>query len=437
MNENYDVVVVGGGVAGLTAASELTEAGCSVAVLEARPRLGGRLFSGDFAPGEATVEFGGAYLALDQQPVLRDLIERTGTAVTKRISAAKSSMVVNGTPRQLSELDPEVLLQLERIAFRIMAAADRFSLDKPVWEQDISDLDVPLADFLEQETGRTEATDLVAGFFTQLAGTEADTVSALWPLGLVAWRGKSLLAMLSSRIFEFETGSADFIARLAAGAGDVVLDTAVASITETAAGVRVTSACGRNWGAERVIVAAPVNTLAQIDFSPGLPAEMREYLSLGHPGAGAKILMRVSGMRGPVNVTGLSGGFRHLTTVRDEGETLLLAGFGLRSELDTDDPRALESALQEMLPGARLEHHSAHDWGADPWSRGTWMVFRPGEALRVPALFNAGHGRVSFAGSDVADQWAGNIEGAARSGRRAATRVIDTRASEHERGART
>lgn len=425
MNEKREVLVVGGGVAGLAAASELRRAGRDVLLLEARGRLGGRLCSGELGADGSSVEFGGAYLALDQQPALRALIERTGTAVTPRLAADRSGWIIDGTARGLGELAPGTLLEIERLAFRIMAAADRFSLDRPVWEQDVADLDIPLVEFLEAESGRTAATDLVAGFFTQLAGAESSEVSALWPLGLVAWRQKSLLAMLGSRIFEFAEGSADFIGRLAAEAGEILLGEAVTGIDGSDREVRVTTASGRSWSAEQVIVAAPVNTLAGLRIQPSLPGELDEYLSLGHPGRGVKVLMRVAGLDGTVSVTGLTRGFRHVTTVAMSGGVATLAGFGLAAELDTGDHDALEAALRALVPEARLLSHASHDWAADPWSRGTWMVYRPGEARRVPELLNRVYGRIRFAGSDAADQWAGNIEGAARSGRRAAEGVLE------------
>jgi monoamine oxidase len=65
---------------------------------------------------------------------------------------------------------------------------------------------------------------------------------------------------------------------------------------------------------------------------------------------------------------------------------------------------------------------TGHDWWRDEYSRGTWSVFRPGQLTVLPAL-QARHGRVVFAGSDVADGWNGFMDGAVESGLRAARSV--------------
>ena len=109
--------------------------------------------------------------------------------------------------------------------------------------------------------------------------------------------------------------------------------------------------------------------------------------------------------------------------VLDDGSQLPV-GFGPDAErLRPDDDPKVRRAFAERLPaGVEIVAVTGHDWWRDEFSRGTWSVFRPGQLGALPAL-QAPHGRVVFAGSDVADGWNGFMDGAIESGLRAARSV--------------
>ena len=75
--------------------------------------------------------------------------------------------------------------------------------------------------------------------------------------------------------------------------------------------------------------------------------------------------------------------------------------------------------MRAFLPGAELLDHTAHDWAGDPYARGTWNHFRPGQVMRYETALRAGEGRLVFAGSHTALLWPGFIDGAVESGLRA------------------
>jgi monoamine oxidase len=103
----------------------------------------------------------------------------------------------------------------------------------------------------------------------------------------------------------------------------------------------------------------------------------------------------------------------------DDG-TQLLIGFGPDAELcDPSDLAVLQRQLDELLPGYELLDATAHDWLADEFSRGTWAIHRPGWYQHHHAAMRVQDGRVVLAGSDLADGWAGFIDGAIESGLRA------------------
>jgi monoamine oxidase len=91
--------------------------------------------------------------------------------------------------------------------------------------------------------------------------------------------------------------------------------------------------------------------------------------------------------------------------------------------LPATDVAAVQRQLDEILPGYEVLACTAHDWLADPHSRGTWAIHRPGWYEHHHAAMGTVEGRVVLAGSDIANGWAGFIDGAIESGFRAGARA--------------
>ena len=112
-------------------------------------------------------------------------------------------------------------------------------------------------------------------------------------------------------------------------------------------------------------------------------------------------------------------GFLHTDELLDDG-TQVLIGFGPDAARgDADDPASVQRQLDELVDGYEVVGAAAHDWLADEFSRGTWAIHRPGWYTRYHAECRRPEGSVVLAGSDLADGWAGFIDGAIESGLRA------------------
>jgi monoamine oxidase len=79
----------------------------------------------------------------------------------------------------------------------------------------------------------------------------------------------------------------------------------------------------------------------------------------------------------------------------------------------------MQASLDQTLPGYEVLDATAHDWLADEFSRGTWAIHRPGWYEHHHAAMRRPEGNVILAGSDLANGWAGFIDGAIESGLRA------------------
>jgi monoamine oxidase len=146
-------------------------------------------------------------------------------------------------------------------------------------------------------------------------------------------------------------------------------------------------------------------------FQPHVFAEMTRYgISFQTPPEPA---------RGDHPVT-----FLETQKVLADGSQVLVAFGPDAQRLSPDDEPAVRRVIDELLPpGAETVAVAGHDWFRDEFSRGTWSVYRPGQLSGAHAVLQAPHGRVVFAGSDLADGWNGFIDGAIESGLRAARSV--------------
>jgi monoamine oxidase len=109
----------------------------------------------------------------------------------------------------------------------------------------------------------------------------------------------------------------------------------------------------------------------------------------------------------------------------DDDGTQLMIGFGPDAErCDATDRAAVQGQLDAILPGYELLGATAHDWLADEFSRGTWAIHRPGWYEHHHAAMRRPEPGLVFAGSDLADGWAGFIDGAIESGLRAGAAAV-------------
>jgi monoamine oxidase len=217
-------------------------------------------------------------------------------------------------------------------------------------------------------------------------------------------------------------GTGALLRAIASGAEfEVRLETPVASVRAAPERVEVETHAGEVLAASAAVVAVPLNVLGSIAFEPALSEGKQQGIALGQASRGVKIFIRARGE--PVLQNAIRPGhpFGYLDTelLLADG-TQLQIGFGIDAEsCDASDPAGVQRALDDILPGYELVGATAHDWLADPYARGTWAIHRPGWYTSFHAELQRPEGRVVLAGSDLADGWAGFIDGAIESGLRA------------------
>jgi monoamine oxidase len=204
---------------------------------------------------------------------------------------------------------------------------------------------------------------------------------------------------------------------------ELVLEAPIVSVTQTTDGVTVQTggAEPQEHHAAVAVVTLPLNCLADVRFDPplleGKTAASRER----HAGHGSKVWALVR--EAPAGYFGLGwadgAGFDFVGTEEITPDGALLVCFSPDPALARAGSDEVERAIRAFLPGAELLGHTAHDWEGDPYARGTWNHFRPGQVMRYETALRAGEGRLVFAGSHTAILWPGFIDGAVESGLRA------------------
>jgi len=426
-SRTYDVIVIGAGFAGVTAARDLGSAGRSVVVLEARDRLGGRTWYRPFSTTTQNVEIGGTWVAPRWQPQVGREIERYGIDIVESPAPESFAWSLAGD-RSSSPLPipVEEWLDFERAIVHIDTSAARIRFGAaPLDQKGLENLDIPFEQWLDaiQVSGKTRDFLLAwAGFFF---GNHPSQVSALHILSWVAGFENSAVGWYVGVSEKLGKGTKGLIEAMADDSkAEIRLGCPVRSIGDTGECVSVTTRDGDSCSASAVVLATPLNTWSDISFSPALGEAKTAAAAEKHAGQSVKVWALAKNVEGNFYGVGWDTALKWVATEYTVPEGSLLVGFGCSpDDLDVTNSDEVARAIKEFLPNAEVLATDAHDWNADEFSQGTWMAYRPGQVMRFATALQETEGRIAFAGSDLASGWAGWIDGAIESGSRAARDV--------------
>ncbi|GAA0483351.1 flavin monoamine oxidase family protein [Microbacterium aurantiacum] len=449
MNEvTRDVVIVGAGAAGLTAAHELRKAGLSVAVLEARERVGGRLWT-DVIDG-AMLEIGGQWVSPDQE-VLKETIAELGLETYSRYREGESVYINAAGERtlftgEIFPVKPETEKELVRLIDKLDAMVAETDPDRPWDRPDAEELDrISFEAWLEQETDDQEARDNIALFIAGAMLTKpAYAFSALQALLMAASAGSfSHLVDADYILDERVVGGLQQVPLLLAErlGDDVFLEQPVTEVKTAGDGVTIVTDNGMVVRARYVILAHAPILYPWIEFDPPLPRlkqQLHQHISMGFVikvhAVYDRPFWRDKGLSGTAfSPYELSHEAYDNTNHGDERGTLV----GFVSDRNADDlfrvsaeerkERILASLANYFGPEAKdpLVYYES-DWGAEEWTRGAYAAsFDLGGLTRYGADLRTPVGPIHFACSDMAGAGYQHVDGAIRMGRLVAQNILD------------
>ena len=437
--EPVDVIVVGGGLAGLTAARRLRGAGRSVHLIEARDRLGGRVHSTRLPKG-LTIDLGAQFLA-DRQSRMQALVKEAGLHL-HRVEHKGDALWPDepNSPFMRKPPDNVPLSFFEKID--VLLSEDEF-------ERKIKHLDGPSSLALDRQDATTFIRSMTwlsgtADFFMGAIGDDLclppATISAYELLSQV--RGIGGLEGHGSAEGAYLPGGAGAIVDYLSKdlEGHVVSGAAVQSVAQDADGVRVKTARG-TYQARRVILAIPPQLLGPIAITLGLPEHRRRVLADFQLGRVIKTIVQFE--RPWWRDHGLSGGIRNhrgrFSAVLDASPPDASSGvlIGFTTSRAAGDAAFAAATEQERIANFTDWLRSVHavpvpdpiagrsvNWAAEPFSLGGYASRRPiGGWADAPDLFEP-FGHLHFAGTETANEWRSYMEGAVQSGERAAAQVM-------------
>lgn len=441
-----DVAIVGAGLAGLTAASEISTRGRSVLVLEARDRVGGRVVNQ--AIGEdCVVEMGGQWIGPTQDRMYA-LAETLGIAIFPTyVEGDELAYIGRKRHRYAGEmpmLNPLVMGDLVQATMRIERLAKKVPLVRPWEAKRAGDWDAQtLATWLRRSVKTSKARAILELYVSMMLASEAASASLLHALFYVH-SGTDLKTISTleggAQQDRFVGGSQLVAVRLAERLGGTVeLATPVRRIAQDGASIRVDSD-RLVVRAQGVVVAIPPALAARIDYDPPLPAHRDQLTQRLPQGSVIKVnavydepFWRNQGLKGMAWSTEQPVSFT-VDNSPPDASVGVLVGF-----IKGDNARRLgmlesESRRRTVLDclafyfgtsAGKPDAYYELDWSEQPFTRGCFGAHFPpgvwtqyGPALRQPV------GRLHFAGTETSPVWNGYMEGAVRSGERAAAEVL-------------
>jgi monoamine oxidase len=439
-----DVVVVGAGLAGLTAARELSGAGLDVRVLEARDRVGGRTLSQSVGEHpDDIVELGGQWVGPTQHEILslaQDLgIETYPTNATGKNLFEDGRGKLKRYRGTIPMLAPHVMVDYGQADLRLKRLIKGIDPEAP-WEAENAERldEQSFATWIRRTAKTKTAREALAVACRAVFAVEPADVSLLHLLFYAASAGgwdDLLDTEGGAQQDRLVGGTQQLSVRMAEELSESVeLSSPVRLIRADADGV-----VAGEVRARRAIVAVPPALAGRIEYDPPLPGP-RDQLTQRMPmGSVIKCMAtydepfwREDGLSGqaislpgPTQVV-----FDNTPPNGSPGLIGFLEGRDARELAQVPEAERREAVLRgfQRLFGRRAAHPVLYvdkDWSAEPYSRGCYGgVFGPGAWTGYGRLLREPFGRLHWAGAETATRWMGYMDGAIQSGRRAAAEVL-------------
>ncbi|XP_035264257.1 amine oxidase [flavin-containing]-like [Anguilla anguilla] len=448
-----DVIVLGGGLSGLSAAKLLKESGLNVVVLEARDRVGGRTFTVT-GPKFKYVDLGGAYIGPTQNGILR-LAKELGV---KTYLVNEKEHLIHYTKGKTytfqgpfpAAWNPLVYLDYNNLWRTMDSMGKKIPADAPWTSPHADEWDrMTMKQLIDRVCWTRAAKDFASLFVNVNVTSEPHEVSALWFLWYVKQCGGTKRIFSTSnggQERKFVGGSGQISDKIAEQLkGGVKLNQPVVRLSQDDGGVSVETLTGEKYQAAYAISAIPPGLTMNIHYEPELPPIRNQLIQRVPMGSIIKCMMyykrpfwREKGYCGtmmiedensPISMT--------LDDTKPDGSCPCIMGFILARKtrklinLTKDERKEQICQIYAKVLGTpealQPVHYEEKDWCGEQYSGGCYSAyFPPGTFCQFGRVLREPVGRLFFAGTETATKWSGYMDGAVQAGERAAREVLHT-----------
>lgn len=442
-----DVVVIGAGFAGITAARELVRAGKKVIVLEARDRIGGRTHTEEIIPG-ITLDVGGQWIG-PTQVRMNGLAKQFKIETFATYDAGENVLERGGKLSKytgtIPSVNPASLADLGISMSRLDKLALTVDVQEPWKTKNAAELDSQtLGTWIDSHTYTDTSKRLLWSGLEMIFATDPRRISLLHALFVIkTCQGLDILFGVTGGAQQdrFRFGTEPLLSKMAEEfARDVYLSSPVISIEQNQN--KVTAICdGFRVEANRMVLAIPPAIAGRLQYAPGLSTD-RDQLTQSMPmGSVIKTILvyptpfwrekKMSGQTVSLS-TDVFSTFDNSLPQRSEG---ILVAFSIGSGAERmrrlsegDRKKAFLSSLSNIFGEAATTpvHYSEHSWSSEKYTGGCFFgVLPPGVLTGLGHSLWKPEGRIHFAGTETAREWNGYIEGAVESGERVAKEIME------------
>ncbi len=445
--DNFDVVIVGAGAAGLSAARALRKQGMRIKVLEARDRVGGRVQSQQLLNG-GYVELGAQWLALKGQLRLERLVQEFRLKPLRNFSEGKSLFNAKGR-RQITGPNDVPLnffekIDAQQLVWRVQCVSKKIRENSNPELANVLD-NVSVSDWIYERSWFPAAAAFLLSGAEQGLCISPKKVSMFELCKLIAGLG-SFERFEAADTYFFEEGLQSVFESMASELGELVsLNQPVSRIVDDGAMATVHTP-SHSFRTRRVIVALPPQLIANIQLVPPLDPQRRGVLERVERGHIVKLIAvfeerswRAKGLNGMILSPDAAFDFV-VDSSHPSSKRGILVGLATSARaqalgnLQLSEKRSLFLDYLEKSFDAKLGPCSefySHDWNNDPLSLGGYSSRRAiGDWARSPGALSASSGRLHFAGTETANEWRGYIEGALESSERVVAEVVNALAAD-------
>lgn len=442
--------IIGAGFAGLTAALRLKQAGHSIVVLEARDRVGGRVYT-HFLPDGTPINRGGTWVGAGHDR-LAALVAEVGGKTYRQYTQGDNLMILEDQVYRYSgslpRMNPLSLVDVGLAMKELNSMANKVPLDAPWNAEKALEWDSQTIGAWLNSSWHTRtiaARKMLRTIFTEIFMSDPSEVSLLHALHLIhslqnlEW----IVSAVGGAQQDLVAGGMQSIAeRIAGQLGNQSLkfNNPVHGIQQEEDRVLIRTS-NLTVAASRVICAIPPIMASRLNFNPPLPLLKSQLLDRSPPGQGIKWhavypqpFWRTNGLTGQgADMDDTPQGCIDCTPA--SGAPGILAGFAFGPSARDLANKNAEQRAEVWLKGLvkRFGQQATnpiyvdeYDWSADIWARGDMFAhYAPGVLTGYGQALRSIVGRIYWAGTETATKWSGSIEGAVCSGERAAQEVLN------------